>query len=52
VVDISKFFETTDGEIIFLDENGRQLYHDAGHLSAYGAERIKTVIKQALIPPR
>ncbi|ALC17034.1 acyltransferase 3 [Desulfuromonas soudanensis] len=48
VVDISRHFEGKNGEVLFLDEHGRILYHDPGHLSGYGAEKVHDVLKQAL----
>ena len=48
VLDISRHFETEKGEIIFIDEQGKLLYQDPGHLSGYGAARIRNVIMQEL----
>ncbi len=44
VVDIASQFQGGQGEALFLDQQGRQLYQDAGHLSGYGAERIRSLI--------
>jgi hypothetical protein len=44
VVDIASHFQSGQGEALFLDEQGRQLYQDASHLSGYGAERIRSLI--------
>ena len=41
VFDISSHFQTTQGEITFLDDQGRLLYHDYGHLSGFGAEILR-----------
>ena len=51
VIDIAGHFETSDGNILVTDEQGRQLYQDATHLSGYGAERIRDILKQALSEP-
>jgi peptidoglycan/LPS O-acetylase OafA/YrhL len=48
VIDVSRHFETNEGEIILTDERGRLLYQDATHLSGRGAERIRDVLKQAI----
>ena len=48
VIDVSKKFETAAGAILFLDEDGRQLYQDATHLSGYGAAKIDEMLRQAL----
>ena len=48
VLDISRHFETAEGEIISVDEEDRLLYQDSGHLSGYGAARIRDVIMQVL----
>lgn len=50
VVDIASHFQTTNGELLFLDENGRQLYHDRGHLSGFGADLIRAELKKAVSP--
>ncbi len=48
VLDISRHFETEEGDIISVDGQGKLLYHDADHLSGFGAARIENVILQAL----
>ncbi len=50
VLDVSRHFETEEGEIIFIDEKDKILYQDSTHLSAYGAARIRDVIMQVLAP--
>jgi peptidoglycan/LPS O-acetylase OafA/YrhL len=44
VVDVASHFQSGQGEALFLDQQGRQLYQDAGHLSGYGAERVRSLI--------
>jgi len=51
VVDISRHFETENGEVLFVDGQGRQMYQDSGHLSVYGTERIRDVLKHAISTP-
>lgn len=48
VLDVAARFQGADGEVLFLDERGRQLYHDSTHLSGYGADLIRPVIQSAL----
>jgi peptidoglycan/LPS O-acetylase OafA/YrhL len=48
VVDIASHFQTTNGEVLFLDQQGRQLYQDSGHLSGYGADFIRSDLRQAI----
>jgi hypothetical protein len=48
VIDIASHFQTTNGEVLFLDEKGRQLYHDKGHLSGFGADVIRADLTQAI----
>lgn len=50
LIDIAGDFELTDGAARFLDDRGRQLYHDSTHLSGYGAERIRPLIEAAIAP--
>ena len=47
VLDVSRHFETEDGEVIFVDNNGLQLYQDATHLSDNGAKRLKGALIEA-----
>ncbi|ORE91098.1 membrane-located cell surface saccharide acetylase [Stappia sp. 22II-S9-Z10] len=49
VVDITSAFTAEDGSVIVVDEAGRQLYHDATHLSGHGAARIRSRIRSALL---
>lgn len=49
VVDIASHFQTTNGEVYFLDSHGRQLYHDSGHLSGFGADIIRSDLRQAIL---
>lgn len=51
VIDISHYFEGTNGEVLFLDEFGRQLYHDASHLSGYGVEKVYNALKYQIDKP-
>lgn len=51
VVDIASRFETKDGSILITDELGHLLYQDATHLSGYGAERVRAVLKEAISLP-
>jgi peptidoglycan/LPS O-acetylase OafA/YrhL len=44
VLDIESLFKKSDGEIRFTDSQGRQLYHDAGHLSGYGSAMVKKLL--------
>lgn len=48
VIDIASHFQSSDGEVYFLDDKGRQLYHDKGHLSGFGAELIRAELKNAI----
>lgn len=48
VLDIAANFEGPGGEALFLDKQGRQLYHDSTHLSGFGADVIRPVIQRAL----
>ncbi|CAN5239648.1 acyltransferase family protein [soil metagenome] len=52
VIDIASHFQKDDGEVLFLDERGRQLYHDAAHLSGYGADLIRADLMRAISPNR
>jgi len=49
VLDIASKFEGAGGETLFLDEEGRQLYHDKTHLSGYGADRIRSELTSSLL---
>lgn len=48
IIDVSKHFEAEDGAIRFVDEKGRGLYHDATHLSGYGADRIRGALSEMI----
>lgn len=48
VVDVACKFQKKDGEVLVLNEYGRQLYHDCSHLSGFGAELVRTELKKAL----
>ena len=48
VVDVASRFQSGQGEILFLDLHGRQLYHDSNHLSGFGAARIKSLISEEI----
>ncbi|MEI6703828.1 MAG: acyltransferase family protein [Deltaproteobacteria bacterium] len=50
VVDIATSFQLSGGEVRVLDDQGYQLYHDATHLSGYGAHLIRPLIQSALLP--
>lgn len=41
VVQIDSLFKKRNGEIVFCNENGGQLFQDKGHLSGLGAELVK-----------
>ncbi len=49
VIDIAASFEGANGEARFLDQQGKQLYHDSTHLSGYGADLIRPMIQAALV---
>ncbi len=48
VLNTSKYFENSNGEIIALNKRGQLLFHDPGHLSGYGAARIHDDLLTAL----
>lgn len=50
VLDAAQYFESTDGEVVAIDEQGRLLFHDATHLSGYGALRVRPLLSEALTP--
>lgn len=53
VVDIASRFVKADGEILFLNERGRQLFDDRGiHLSAFGADLVRPDLLHAVSPPK
>jgi hypothetical protein len=49
VVDIEPLFSTDTGAVQFTDRDGRQLYQDNAHLSAVGAERVKSELSGIMI---
>ena len=51
VIDISRHFESEDGEVLFVDGQGRQMYQDTEHLSVYGTERVRDVLVRAISTP-
>lgn len=48
VVDVASHFLSGNGEILFFDGQGRQRFHDATHLSGYGADLVRSELKQAV----
>jgi hypothetical protein len=49
VLDVTSHFPETNGAILFLDDRGRQLYYDdRGHLSEFGADLIRSDLKQSI----
>lgn len=49
IVHVAEPFELPEGEVRFLDARNRLLYHDAGHLSGYGAELVRPMIRMKLL---
>jgi lysophospholipase L1-like esterase len=56
VLDIEPLFVEGQGNIRFLDQEGRQLYHDSTHLSGHGTdlvrEALETTLKSLVQPDR
>jgi hypothetical protein len=50
VVDIASHFQTNNGEVLFSDGLGRQLYQDSSHLSEFGADLVRSCLRQAVSP--
>ncbi len=48
VIDIASRFESSDGEVLFLDPKGRPVFHDSFHLSQFGVDLVRSDLKQAL----
>jgi peptidoglycan/LPS O-acetylase OafA/YrhL len=48
VIDIARHFELGDGEVMFMDNRRRLLYHDADHLSDDGTDHVRDVLIRAL----
>jgi hypothetical protein len=48
IVDLEHLFGTSAGEVFYWDENGRLLYQDEDHLSGYGVQYVKPLVKEAL----
>jgi len=50
IVDIAPSFEGSNGEALYLDKEGNQLYYDPTHLSDFGTKRIRRQLTAALKP--
>jgi peptidoglycan/LPS O-acetylase OafA/YrhL len=48
VIDIEHLFATDDGKIFFSDSQGREIYQDRNHLSAAGAELVRSSVSRAI----
>lgn len=48
VVNIASHFQMTDGSILIIDDQGRQLYQDGNHLSGFGGDLIRSEIVRAI----
>ncbi len=48
VLDINNLFEQPNGEIRFTNVQGKQIYQDSGHLSSYGSQMVKKLIKEEI----
>ncbi len=48
VIDVESLFHNADGGIPFWDAAGHLMFHDRGHLSLYGAERVKAPLEKAI----
>jgi peptidoglycan/LPS O-acetylase OafA/YrhL len=48
VIDLIGRFQGPQGEILFQDDKGRELYHDQAHLSAFGALLVRSDLKLAV----
>jgi len=51
VVNVAGVFQKANGSIRFLDDRGRQMYYDAGHLSVYGSDLVRPQLEQAIFHP-
>lgn len=51
VVNVAKYFETKNGEVLFFDGDGNQNYHDHTHLSGHGAAKIYREVKELIHSP-
>jgi peptidoglycan/LPS O-acetylase OafA/YrhL len=49
VIDIAPRFETSDGAILFADPQGHLYFHDADHLSGWGAELVKPDLMKVIL---
>ncbi|MEI7732794.1 MAG: acyltransferase family protein [Verrucomicrobiota bacterium] len=49
VIDVSIHFQKNTGDILFCDGQGRELYHDATHLSGFGADLILPVLMRTIL---
>jgi hypothetical protein len=48
VLDIGSHFESQNGEVLFSNKQGQQIYQDRGHLSDYGAQMIRPDLTAAI----
>jgi peptidoglycan/LPS O-acetylase OafA/YrhL len=48
VILIDSLFEMADGEVMYCDALGRQLYHDRTHLSGVGADRVVKPLSETI----
>ena len=48
VVDIASHFETSAGEIRFLNQQDRGLYHDPSHLSGFGVDAVRPELERVI----
>ena len=48
VIDIARYFDLSDGAVMFMDSQHQLLYQDATHLSDYGTEYVRDVLMRAL----
>lgn len=51
VIDVAQHFVAEDQSLRFVDARGRQLYHDATHISDFGADQIRNDLIAALGRP-
>lgn len=50
VVDVEQYFVSQKtGEVLFLDNQGRELFQDSGHLSGVGATRVREGLEPILL---
>ncbi|MCW1913778.1 acyltransferase [Luteolibacter sp. GHJ8] len=48
VIDLESLFHDSSGAIPFWDSEGHLLFHDRGHLSSHGAQRVRSLLAEAL----